>query len=70
MRAPRLTAIRARVPIWPIAVYSGHGCLHAGTTEVRPGRVSIRFCAPVSTEGLGEEDVRRGLRRSLRCGTK
>ena len=53
-----LIAIRGGVPIWPIAVYGGHGCLPAGSTEVRPGRIRVRFCPPVSTEGLGEEDAR------------
>jgi 1-acyl-sn-glycerol-3-phosphate acyltransferase len=53
-----LIAIRAQVPIMPVAVYGGHQRLRLGTLRARPGPITVRYGAPIPTEGLTEDDAR------------
>ncbi len=53
-----LIAIRAGVPIVPVAVFGGHQCLPLGSFRARPGQVSIQIGTPISTKGLTVDDAR------------
>ena len=53
-----LVAIRAQVPIIPIAVHGGHHTMPLGSVRARPGTVRIWLGAPITTTGLREEDAR------------
>ncbi len=59
-----LIAIRAKSPIIPVVIHGGHRAMPLGTVRARPGKISIRFCAPVSTENYQEADA-RGLADEL-----
>lgn len=53
-----LIAIRAQVPLIPMVFYGGHRAMPLGSVRARPGKIRIRFAAPVPTTGLKEEDAR------------
>lgn len=53
-----IIAIRAKVPIIPVAIHGGHHAMQLGTVRARPGKISVRFCKPVSTEDYEEADAR------------
>jgi len=53
-----LIAIRAQVPVVPMVLYGGHNAMPLGTVRARPGRIHIRFGAPIPTAGLTEEAAR------------
>ena len=53
-----LIAIRAGVPIVPVAYFGGHHIMPFPSVRVKPGTVYVRFGEPISTEGLREEDAR------------
>ena len=53
-----LLAIRAQVPIQPVAFYGGHAIMPLGSVRARPGTVYVRFGAPIPTKGLEEADAR------------
>ena len=53
-----LLAIRAQVPIWPVAFYGGHAIMPLGSVRARPGTVYVRFGDPIPTKGLEEADAR------------
>jgi 1-acyl-sn-glycerol-3-phosphate acyltransferase len=53
-----LIAIRAGVPVIPIAIHGGHATMPLWSVRARPGTIRIRLGEPVSTEGLREEDAR------------
>lgn len=57
-RGAFLLAIRAGVPIIPVAFYGGHQALPMKSLRARPGTIYIRFGEPISTEGWIEDDVR------------
>ena len=51
-----LMALKAGVPIVPIAVQGGRDAMRKGSKVVRPAMVSIRVGAPIETAGLGSSD--------------
>lgn len=53
-----LIAIRAGVPVVPVAIFGGHACLPVGSVEATPGQISIHIGHPIPTDGLGEDDAR------------
>ena len=53
-----LIAIRAQVPVVPVAFQGGHGVLPLGSVRVRPGTIRVQFGAPIPTAGLAEAEAR------------
>ena len=51
-----LMAIKAGVPIVPVAIQGGRAAMKKGSTIVRPALVSIRVGAPIETAGLGAHE--------------
>jgi 1-acyl-sn-glycerol-3-phosphate acyltransferase len=51
-----LMAIKAGVPIVPVAVQGGRDAMRKGSKIVRPAVVSIRVGAPIDTAGLGAQE--------------
>ena len=52
-----LVAVRAGVPIVPVALAGGSDMLPVRSLSMRPGRLTVCFGKPMSTEGLTEEDA-------------
>ena len=57
-RGAALIAIRAGVPIIPVAFYGGHQALPLGSVRARPGTVHVLFGDPIDPSGYHEDDVR------------
>lgn len=57
-RGASLIAIRADVPVIPVAFYGGYQRLPLGSLRVRPGTVHVHFGDPISPTGYTEENVR------------
>jgi 1-acyl-sn-glycerol-3-phosphate acyltransferase len=53
-----LIAIRAQAPIIPVAFYGGHSVMPLGSVRATPGRILVRFGAPIPVSGLTEDDAR------------
>ena len=53
-----LIAIRAGVPLVPVAFRGGHQALPLKSVRARPGTIRVRFGTPISTVGLVEEGAR------------
>jgi 1-acyl-sn-glycerol-3-phosphate acyltransferase len=51
-----IMAIRAQVPIVPVAISGGRAAMRKGSPIVRPVHVTVRIGRPVPTAGLGVED--------------
>ena len=49
-------AIKAQVPVVPIALIGTYQMLPFGSGAMRPGPVTMRIGAPVATAGLGNKD--------------
>ena len=62
---PFSMAIDAQVPIVPITVYGTRKLMPKGSLAIRPGRIAIRFHAPISTDGLSN-----GSRQSVMAKTR
>jgi 1-acyl-sn-glycerol-3-phosphate acyltransferase len=54
-------AIKAQVPILPVAVSGTNRVLSADRSTLRPGPLLLRIGSPISTSGLGLEDRERLL---------
>jgi 1-acyl-sn-glycerol-3-phosphate acyltransferase len=50
-------AIRAGVPVVPMAIRGGRAVSRRGEWKIRPGRIEIEFAPPVPTAGLGVKDA-------------
>ena len=50
-----LMALKAGVPIVPVAVQGGRDAMKKGSKIIRPALVSIRVGAPIETAGLGAQ---------------
>lgn len=57
-RGAGLIAIRAGVPIIPVAFYGGHQRLPLGSLRVRPGTVHVQYGEPIDTSSFTEENIR------------
>lgn len=53
-----LLAIRAGVPIFPVAMYGGHQIMRLGSYRARPGTVHVRFGDPIDTSSYTENTAR------------
>jgi 1-acyl-sn-glycerol-3-phosphate acyltransferase len=53
-----LIAIRAQAPIIPVVFCGGHRVLPFPSVRARPGRIRVRFGAPIPTAGRKEDDAR------------
>lgn len=53
-----LVAIRAGVPLVPIAIHGGHHAMRLGSFRARPATIRIRFGDPMATTGMDESDAR------------
>lgn len=51
-----ILALRAQVPIVPVAITGARAAMHKGSPIIRPVRIRIRFGEPVPTAGLGPDD--------------
>lgn len=58
-RGAFLIAIRARVPVVPMAVRGGREILPPRALRIRPGRIACRFGAPIPSAGVNEDDAPR-----------
>jgi 1-acyl-sn-glycerol-3-phosphate acyltransferase len=70
-----IMAMKAGVPIVPVAIQGGRAAMHRGSPIVRPVTVSIRIGEPVETAGVGLEardalidELRRRIAEMLREG--
>lgn len=59
-----ILAIRAQVPVVPVAIIGTHEIMPKGTFRVKPGPVEIRIGEPIPTEGLSQKDREDLLRRA------
>jgi 1-acyl-sn-glycerol-3-phosphate acyltransferase len=55
-RGPFLMALKAQVPVVPVAIQGGTASMRRGSWIVRPTTVSVRVGAPVDTRGMGIAD--------------
>jgi 1-acyl-sn-glycerol-3-phosphate acyltransferase len=55
-RGPFLMALKAQVPIVPVAVQGGTASMRKGSRLVRPTTVSIRIGEPIETKGMSLAD--------------
>ena len=58
-RGPFLMAIKAQVPVVPVAVEGGTASMRKGSLVVRPATVSVRIGAPIETRGMDLGDRQR-----------
>jgi len=49
------------VPVVPVTINGSHRILPKGSILPRPGTLEVQVGEPISTEGLGKEDVDRLL---------
>ncbi len=58
-RGPFLMALKAQVPVVPVAVQGGTASMRKGSRIVRPTIVSVRIGEPISTRGMDVSDRER-----------
>jgi 1-acyl-sn-glycerol-3-phosphate acyltransferase len=59
-----ILAIRAQVPVVPVAILGTHRVMPKGSLRILPGRVEIRIGKPIPTEGMRGKDRDSLLARS------
>lgn len=57
-RGSCLIAIRAGVPVVPVAFFGGYKALPTKSLRARPGEILVRFGEPISPEGYSEDQAR------------
>jgi 1-acyl-sn-glycerol-3-phosphate acyltransferase len=55
-RGPFLLALKAQVPVVPVAIQGGTDSMRKGSPIVRPTTVSVRIGMPVETRGMNTSD--------------
>jgi 1-acyl-sn-glycerol-3-phosphate acyltransferase len=55
-RGPFLMALKAQVPVVPVAIQGGTASMRKGSPIVRPAVVSVRIGRPVETAGMDLSD--------------
>ncbi|MBN2494422.1 MAG: 1-acyl-sn-glycerol-3-phosphate acyltransferase [Deltaproteobacteria bacterium] len=57
-KGPFMLALKAGVPIIPVAITGSRAVLTKGDLELRPGTIRLRYCEPldISGYGLGDRD--------------
>jgi 1-acyl-sn-glycerol-3-phosphate acyltransferase len=58
-----IMAIRAQVPVVPVAISGGRAAMRKGSPIVRPVHVTVRIGRPVPTAGMGIDDRDRLIAR-------
>jgi 1-acyl-sn-glycerol-3-phosphate acyltransferase len=58
-RGAALLAIKAGVPLLPVAISGTRAVLKPDSLHVRPGQVTVQFGKPLSTEGMTHRDAGR-----------
>lgn len=58
-RGACLVAIRAGVPVVPVALSGGPAMMALGSLRLRPGKLAVRFGAPMPTSGSDETSAER-----------
>jgi 1-acyl-sn-glycerol-3-phosphate acyltransferase len=58
-RGPFLMALKAQVPVVPVAIQGGTASMRKGSPIVRPTTVSVRIGEPVDTRGMDISDRER-----------
>ena len=58
-RGPFLMALKAQVPVVPVAIQGGTASMRKGSPIVRPTIVSVRIGEPVDTRGMDISDRER-----------
>ena len=58
-RGPLLMALKAQVPVVPVAIQGGTASMRKGSPIVRPVTVSVRIGRPVETRGMDISDRER-----------
>jgi 1-acyl-sn-glycerol-3-phosphate acyltransferase len=58
-RGPFLMALKAQVPVVPVAIQGGTASMRKGSPIVRPTTVSVRIGEPVETRGMDVSDRER-----------
>jgi 1-acyl-sn-glycerol-3-phosphate acyltransferase len=51
-----IMALKAQVPVVPVAITGARNALRKGSFVIRPVRVRVRFGQPVDTKGMGHDD--------------
>jgi 1-acyl-sn-glycerol-3-phosphate acyltransferase len=64
-RGPFLMALKAQVPVVPVAVQGGAASMRKGSRIVRPTTVTVRIGEPIETRGLSLDD-REALAEQVR----
>jgi len=54
-----IMAIKAQVPVVPVAIRGGRSAMAKGSAIIRPARVEVRIGQPIETAGLGLGDRNR-----------
>ena len=74
-RGPFLMALKAQVPVVPVAISGGTASMRKGSPIVRPTVVTVRIGTPVDTRGMDlsareklAEEVRTRVAQLLRKG--
>lgn len=68
-RGPFLMALKAQVPVVPVAIQGGTAAMRKGSRIVRPAIVSVRIGEPVDTRGMDMSD-REKLADEVRARVK
>jgi 1-acyl-sn-glycerol-3-phosphate acyltransferase len=55
-RGPFLMALKAQVPVVPVAVQGGTASMRKGSAIVRPVTVTVRIGEPIETRGMDQSD--------------
>jgi 1-acyl-sn-glycerol-3-phosphate acyltransferase len=58
-RGPFLMALKAQVPVVPVAIQGGDASMRRGSRIIRPTKVSVRIGRPVDTRGMDMSDRER-----------
>jgi 1-acyl-sn-glycerol-3-phosphate acyltransferase len=58
-----IMALKAQVPIVPVAISGARDAMHKGSPWIQPVRVHVSFAAPIETAGLAMEDRDRLIAR-------
>jgi 1-acyl-sn-glycerol-3-phosphate acyltransferase len=58
-RGPFLMALKAQVPVVPVAIQGGSAAMRKGSRIVRPAIVSVRIGVPIETSGMDISDRER-----------
>lgn len=67
-KGPVVMAINAQAPIHPAYMTGSRSCLPPGEWKIRPGKIVLRYLAPIPTKGLSYQDRHELLDRLRAVG--